>query len=110
MHEYLKILGSVIPLFLLVGIGAVVRRMKILNEEADRSLLDLAVHVLLPCLILDHLMANEALRNSDNLLGGPLVGFVCTASCVIVAGVVARFVAISIGCTDPHVHLRRRDF
>jgi predicted permease len=64
--------------------------MKILNEAADRTLLDLAVHVLLPCLILDHLMANPALRNSANLLGGPLVGFVCTASGVLVAGVVAR--------------------
>ena len=90
MREYLQILGSVIPLFLLMGIGAGVRRAKILNEEADRTLLDLAVHLLLPCLILDHLMANEALRVPGNLVAAPLLGFVCTAACFAMAGVVAR--------------------
>ncbi len=61
MHEYIQILSSVMPLFLLMGVGATVRRAKVLNEEADRTLLDLCVHLLLPCLILDHVMANEAL-------------------------------------------------
>jgi predicted permease len=90
MHEYLKILGSVIPLFLLMGIGAGVRRMKILNEQADRTLLDLCVHLLLPCLILDHLMANVALRRADNLLCGPAVGFFCTAASLGGAALAAR--------------------
>ena len=90
MHEYLQILGSVIPLFLMMGIGAGVRRAKILNEEADGTLLDLAVHLLLPCLILDHLMANEALRNSSNLVAAPVLGFICTAGCFAVAGLMAR--------------------
>jgi predicted permease len=62
MHEYLQILGSIIPLFLLLGIGAAIRRVKILNEQADRTILDLCVHLLLPCLILDHVMASVAAR------------------------------------------------
>jgi predicted permease len=90
MHEYLQILGSVIPLFLIMGIGAAVRRAKVLNEQADRTLLDLCVHLLLPCLILDHLMANEALRRSGNLLCSPLVGLACTAGSVFVAAIAAR--------------------
>jgi predicted permease len=90
MHEYLQILGSVIPLFVLMGIGAGVRRVGILNEKADRTLLDLAVHLLLPCLILDHLMANEALRRSGNLLASPALGFLCTAGSIAVAAAAAR--------------------
>ena len=90
MREYLQILGSVIPLFLIMGIGAGVRRAKILNERADRTLLDLAVHLLLPCLILDHIMANEALRRSGNLLASPAAGFVCMAGSIVVAAMMAR--------------------
>ena len=90
MHEYLKILGSVIPLFLLMGVGAFVRRRGVLNEQADRTLLDLSVHLLLPCLILDHVMANEALRQKGNLLWSPLLGFFCMAACIGVAAVAAR--------------------
>ncbi|MEJ0001177.1 MAG: hypothetical protein WDO13_19680 [Verrucomicrobiota bacterium] len=40
MHEYWQVLGEVIPLFLVMAAGAVVRRMGILNERADRTLLD----------------------------------------------------------------------
>jgi len=91
MKEYLKILGSVIPLFLLMGLGALMRRRRVLNELADRTLLDLNVHLLVPCLILDHVMASEALRHSGNLIWSPLLGFACTAACVGVAALAARW-------------------
>ena len=90
MHEYLQILGSVIPLFLIMAVGAVVRKIGVLNEEADRTLVDVSVHLLLPCLILDHVMASEALRIPGNLLWSPILGFVCTAGCVGVAALAAR--------------------
>ncbi len=90
MHEYLQILGSVVPLFLLMGVGAAVRRARVLNEEADRTLLDLCVHLLLPCLILDHVMANEALRRAGNLLWSPILGFAVTAGSIWIAALAAR--------------------
>ena len=90
MHEYLQVLGGVLPLFLIMGVGAVVRRQGILDEQADRSVLDLCVHLLLPCLILDHLIASPVLRQPGNLLLSPLVGFVATAASLVVAGLAAR--------------------
>ncbi len=90
MHQALQVLGSVIPLFMLLGIGAAVRRMKILTEEADRTLLDLVVHLLAPCLILDHVMASETLRRSGNLFWSPLLGFLCMAGSIGIAGIAAR--------------------
>ena len=33
MHEYLQILGAVIPLFQLMAVGAGVRRGRVLNEH-----------------------------------------------------------------------------
>jgi predicted permease len=90
MHEYLQVLGGVIPLFLIVAIGAAVRRMGILDEQADRSILNLCVHLLLPCLILDHLVASEVLRQPGALLLSPLVGFGVTVASLLVARVAAR--------------------
>ncbi len=90
MHEYLQILGGVIPLFLIMAVGAAVRKWGVLNEQADRTLLDLSVNLLLPCLILDHVTASEALRLPGNLLWSPLLGFVCTAGCIGVAALAAR--------------------
>jgi predicted permease len=90
MHEYMRILGSVIPLFVIMATGAFVRRAGILNEQADRTLVDLLVHVLQPCLILDHVVASEALRQPGNLIWSPLLGFVCMALGIAVAALVAR--------------------
>jgi len=90
MHEYLQILGSVLPLFLLMGVGAAVRRARVLNEQADRTLLDLLVHVIQPCLILDHVIPSEALRRSGNLVWSPLLGFACMALGIAVAALAAR--------------------
>lgn len=91
MQEYLRILGSVIPLFLIIAAGAMVRRLRVVNEEADRSLLDLSVFLLQPCLILDNVMASEALRNWSNLVWSPLLGFACTAAGIGVAALAARW-------------------
>ena len=90
MHEYLQILGSVIPLFLIMAAGAAVRRAKVLNAQADRTLVNLLVHVLQPCLILDHVIPSEALRRSGNLLWSPLLGFVCMALGIVLAALTAR--------------------
>ena len=90
MDKVLQILGSVIPLFAIMAVGAAVRRFRILNEEADRTILDLCVHLLLPALILDHLIANHALRDWKNLLCSPLLGFVVTSGCIFIAGAAAR--------------------
>src|ERR1700677_3909223 len=79
MEQYLQILGSVIPLFVLMAAGAIVRRAGVLNEQADQTLVNLIVHVLQPCLILDHVIPSEALRRSGNLLWSPLLGFACMA-------------------------------
>jgi malate permease and related proteins len=90
MPEYQKIFETVIPLFVLIAVGAVVRVRGVLNEKADRSLLDLVVHLLLPCLILDHLVANQALRDAGNLLWSPVLGFGCAAAGVGIAALAAR--------------------
>lgn len=68
------ILGIVAPIFLILLLGFGLRRVGVLTEESDRSLLGLVVNVLLPCLILEVIIGNEALLEPRNLIVPPLLG------------------------------------
>lgn len=74
MIEFGKVLSAVIPVFLIVGAGFPLRRLRWLTAEADQSLLRLTIHLLMPCLILDAALGNPALRQWGNLVLAPLVG------------------------------------
>ncbi len=52
-------------------------------------MLDLAVHLLLPCLILDHVIVSAALRDYGNLLISPLLGLVVMAGSILIARLAA---------------------
>ncbi len=69
-------LGAVLPVFSIMGAGFLVRRLDWLTEEADRSLLRVTINGLLPCLIIDAVINNAALRQPGNVLLAPVVGFV----------------------------------
>ena len=75
MQESLIVLGAVVPVFLVVVIGWLIRRLDWLTEEADASLLRVTINVLMPCLILDSLLGSEALQRPINVLVPPLLGF-----------------------------------
>lgn len=75
MSEYLPLLAAVAPVFIVIGLGLLIRRIGWLTEEADASLLRVIVNLLYPCLILDTILGNRALEKIGNVLLAPLVGF-----------------------------------
>jgi malate permease and related proteins len=75
MAEYSTLLGAVLPIFLLIVVGGIIRRANWLTEEADHSLMKVVVNLLMPALILDALLGNQALEDPSNILVAPLVGF-----------------------------------
>jgi malate permease and related proteins len=78
--QYFFLLQIVAPVFLLMGIGYLLRKKSILTAEADRSLIRVVVTLLLPCLALHTIIGNEALRMPANLFLPPLFGF---ATCLL---------------------------
>ncbi|HEY5792023.1 MAG TPA: AEC family transporter [Chthoniobacterales bacterium] len=68
------------PVFLVLIIGFAVRRMKLLTEEADHTLLRLTINLFYPSLLLDLIIGNEALLRWDYLLLPPVFGFVTVAA------------------------------
>ena len=85
MTQAATILNAVVPVFGIMGLGLLLRRLNWLTEEADKSLMRVCVNVLLPCLILDKSLGNPALSQPGNLLLAPLLGFLVVAVGMLVA-------------------------
>ena len=75
MNEFWTVLGAVLPVFCVTGVGALMRKLNWLTEEADHSLLRVTINVLVPCLIFDSTSSNAALHRVSNVTIAPLIGF-----------------------------------
>lgn len=103
MAQYSIVLGAVLPIFLVIVAGGLIRRANWLTEEADHSLMKLVVNLLIPALIFDALLGNDALNETSNVLVAPLAGFATVTLGLLVAHAAAPF----FGLREP---ARRRTF
>jgi len=97
LPSYAELLLLILPVFVLIGIGAAMRRVRWLTAEADASLLKLVVNFLYPCLIFENVLGNAALRQPGNLLLAPLVGFVTIALGIYTAYYAGRGIGLTQG-------------
>jgi predicted permease len=91
------IIGAAIPVFLLLALGFGLRRTRVLTAEADSSIMKLVVRVFYPCLFLDFIIGNPAVKEAPNLLAAPLVGFLTTAGGFLAGYLVARAIGLTRG-------------
>jgi predicted permease len=95
--EYWRLLGIVAPIFLLLAIGFAVRKARLLTAEADASLLRVVINVLTPCLILQAMLGNPALRRTENILVPPLCGFISVLAGFALGLLAARLIGLRDG-------------
>jgi predicted permease len=95
MPSYWQLLLLILPVFMLIALGATMRRARWLTAEADASLLKLVVNFLYPCLIFENVLGNAALRQPGNLFLAPLVGFVTIAMGIYLAYYVGRGIGLT---------------
>jgi predicted permease len=94
---YFQLLLVVLPVFAVIGVGVVVRRVHWIEGEAETSLIRLAVNVCYPCLIFESVAGNAALRTPGNLLLPPLVGFGITLLGIRAGLLVAKMIGLHVG-------------
>lgn len=92
--NYFTLLGAVAPVFLILAAGYLLRRLNWLTPEADRSLLQVGVNFLYPCLIADTILGNPILAQMGNVVVPPLVGFGTVVLGFLVCAVVARLLQL----------------
>lgn len=97
MTSYWQLLQLILPVFALIAIGVVVRRVHWIEGEAEKSLLKLVVNVLFPCLIFESITGNVALQDSKNVLLPPLLGFAVTAGGFLLGRVIGKAAGLTVG-------------
>ncbi len=97
MPTYLQLLLLVIPVFALIGVGLLARRLHWIEGEAETSLIRLVVNVCYPCLIFESVAGNVALREPGNLVLPPLLGFLITWAGIKLSLLVARSIGLHVG-------------
>lgn len=95
--SYWQLLLLVLPVFALIAIGVVVRRVHWVEGEAETSLIRLVVNLCSPCLIFESVAGNAALRSPGNLLLPPLVGFLLTFFGIRAGLLVAKAIGLHVG-------------
>lgn len=75
MAGYTTVLAAILPVFMLMGLGVLLRSTRRLTRDADDSLMRMIVQAFYPALILRFILGNEVLDESGNLLFAPLLGF-----------------------------------
>ena len=99
--QWFMIVSAVGSVFAVVCTGIAVRKFGVLSEEADHSLLKLIIRVLVPCLVFSVVSDNQQLKNPDNLIWPPLVGFGSIVLGFAVAMAVARLGKAVTGLGSP---------
>lgn len=97
MPNYWQLLLLIMPVFALIAIGVIVRRVHWVEGEAETSLIRLVVNVCMPCLVFESVVGNSALREPSNVFLPPLIGFVITAVGVWLSLQAARAIGLPVG-------------
>lgn len=72
------VLAAVVPVYLLILAGALLRKIGVMRQDQDDPVFRLVYNVLYPCLILDKIMGSESVRHPSSVLWGIGIGFALT--------------------------------
>jgi predicted permease len=97
MTSYWQLLLLILPVFAVIAIGVLVRRVHWIEGAAETSLIRFVVNLCYPCLIFESVAGNPALREPGNLWMPPTVGFLFTAFGIGLCYYVGRLLGLTVG-------------
>ncbi|MBK8037809.1 MAG: AEC family transporter [Verrucomicrobiaceae bacterium] len=103
MLDYAGILAVTLPVYLMMGTGAVLRKTGVLPTEADKGLMKLSVAVLTPALIIERVAGNPAVMQPLPVLMAAGLGFALVVLGITVSYALAPLIGL-------RVHEGRRTF
>ncbi|MFC4992541.1 AEC family transporter [Rubritalea tangerina] len=75
MSQSLLVLEALVPVIVVIGVGALLRKYEVLREDIERGMMQMVVQVLLPALTLANIIGNESLDDWGEV--GMVAGFGC---------------------------------
>ena len=93
MDHTVLVFKAALPVYLIIVLGSLLRKTKTLTPEMDKGVMTIAVHLFLPCLILDKMLGVEVLRDAGVVFSSASIGF----SMIVLAMGLAYLVAKILG-------------
>lgn len=97
LPSYWQLLLLILPVFAIIAIGVVLRRVHWVEGAAETSFMKLVINLCMPALIFESVAGNPSMRASGNLLLPPLVGFGTTVVTIGIAFYFARLLGLTVG-------------
>ncbi len=91
------VIASVLPVYLLIVAGAVLRKLGVVREEHDAGVLQLANAVMLPCFILDKILGSAVLKSGTVVLWSMGLGFGMILVGLLTGWLVGRLIGLKRG-------------
>ena len=89
-----NILISTITVFLVVGLGWFFRRIKIIDDATENSMMTLVINVLYPCFILSKILGSDVLTQSTVVAAAMSTGLVLIVGAFVVCWFVGRLIGL----------------
>jgi predicted permease len=91
------VIASVMPVYLLMIAGAVLRRIGVLRREHDQGVMHVVFSVMLPCFILDKILGSPLLRSGAAVGWAALLGFGLIMAGILIGLAVGRLMGLERG-------------
>ena len=91
------VVASVLPVYLLIVAGAVLRKTGIVRREHDEGVMQLVYTVMLPCFMLDKILGSTVLKSGSVVIGSIAIGFGLIMAGIIIGFVVGRLIGLERG-------------
>ena len=91
------VVASVLPVYLLIVAGAVLRRGGIIRREHDEGVMRVVFSVMIPCFMLDKVLGSTVLKSGSIVIYSILIGFGLILAGILIGGVVARLIGLERG-------------
>ena len=91
------VVALVLPVYLLIVAGAVLRRVGIIRKEHDAGVMRVVFSVMMPCFILDRILGSTVLKSGSVVIYSILIGFGIILAGILIGVVVARLMGLERG-------------
>jgi len=91
------VVQSVLPVYLLIVAGAVMRRAGVMRKEHDEGVLRVVYTIMLPCFMLDKILGSAVLKSGTVVVSAIGVGFGMILAGIGIGAVVGRMIGLERG-------------
>ncbi len=97
MISPLDVVQSVLPIYLLIIAGAVMRRLGVVNKSHDEGVMRVVYMIMLPCYMLDKILGSEVLKSGSVVVSSIALGFFMILVGVSIGAAVGRMIGLERG-------------